>query len=103
MKIMSPFKSLFYTGLFMILVPVAIVVIMTIFHDTGIAKKTPAIDVVAPKPVTVTVSKKKDTIIPIVTAEPLAKPKKKKVETVIDSVKIKEIKIDSIILNKDSI
>jgi len=102
MKKVSAFNSLFYTGLFMIITPLLIIVLMGIFGNSMPGPKSkqnvvvvdtahaPVIKVL-PKPVVI------DSV------KPIEKPKKKKIEAVIDSVKIKEVKVDSLILNKDSI
>ena len=99
MKPVNKFKTLFYTGLFIVLAPIAITIAMFIFSGSSIEteskKEVTVINVAAP------VLPKPEAKPIIDTARPIiAKPKKKKIETV-DTVKI--IKPDTTILKTDTL
>jgi len=101
MKRPSVFKSLLYTGLVIITLPIVIVLVVFTFSGNRNVQ-TPEVIVHTTISAPVIYTPIKPSVI-IDTVKPVVKVKKKKIETVIDSVKIKEVKIDSLILNRDSV
>jgi hypothetical protein len=101
MKPASPFKSLFYTGITICFTPLLIIVLMGMFGNSSAKPKSKTevtvVDSIVPKVSNPTPAATFDTVKPAV-----VKPKKKKIETT-DTVKLKEIKLDTTTLKSDSI